>query len=594
MNILATTGSRTSLTEALESQLGDPKNPENPLSFAYSQKIDETEQFPEEAIRWLYDRQLARHYVPEELGGAFRSFSELGDVIRLLSRRDVSSAVAFSTLFWSFLAWVGGTDVQKRWLAKYILERRGTMCLAYSEKQHGADLAASDTVARRTADGFEITGEKWPINRATVGGLCFVLAATNPSAGASGLSLFMLDKGDLDPNRYSNFPKILTHGMRGSDISGIKFENTQVPARSLLGGEGGGLQLALRGFQITRALCAAISLGAGDTALRTTLDFALNRRLYGGLVIDLPHAGAVLSDAFLDLLICDCVTTSGLRSFHVVPEQSSLWASVVKYFVPTTIETMIQSLSVVLGARYYMREEHEWGTFQRILRDAAVVSLFDGSTVVNLHALMLQFRHLTRRRAARGDQGPRLSQIFDRSAPVPPWNGARLSLVSTQANDALEGVEHSLKQLQAEAAAEKIGDRAEIDRILAFGETLKREIGAHNANFVESEFEHGHQQSAAMFRSAQRYCALHAAASCLHSWVWNRSDSSSFFARGKWLAPALARIFDKHLNVHHDDVIDASRPQLLQELQRLHRDNRMFSISEEALGNWSGTCNVES
>jgi alkylation response protein AidB-like acyl-CoA dehydrogenase len=583
MNLLATTIPKIGLTEALESQLGDPKNPENPLSFAYSQKIDETEQFPHDGIQWLYDRQLARHYVPEELGGSFRSFSELADVIRVLSRRDVSTAVAFSTLFWSFLAWVSGTDEQKRWLAKYIMERQGAMCLAYSEKEHGADLAASDTVARRTADGFEITGEKWPINRATVGGLCFVLATTNPSAGASGLSLFMLDKGELDPKRYSNFPKILTHGMRGSDISGIKFENCPVPARSLLGGEGGGLQLALRGFQITRALCAAISLGAGDTALRTTLSFAMNRRLYGGLVIDLPHAVAVFSDAFLDLFICDCVTTSGLRSFHVVPEQSSLWASIVKYFVPTTIETMIQSLSVVLGARYYMREEHEWGTFQRILRDAAVVSLFDGSTVVNLHALMLQFRHLSRRRAARGDQDARLSQIFDMNSPVPPWNGQRLSLVSPQANDALEGVEHSLKQLKAEGA-ENSADRAQIDQILVLGETLKREIGAHSANFAESEFEHGHLQSAAMFRAAQRYCALHAAASCLNSWIWNRTNGSSFFAKGKWLAPALARIFDKHLDIHHDDVMDASRPELVQALQRLHRDNRMFSISEAVLG----------
>lgn len=53
------------------------------------------------------------------------------------------------------------------------MEQQGTMCFAYSERQHGADLAASDTVAQRTADGFEITGEKWPINSATVGGLCF-------------------------------------------------------------------------------------------------------------------------------------------------------------------------------------------------------------------------------------------------------------------------------------------------------------------------------------------------------------------------------------------------------------------------------------
>jgi hypothetical protein len=91
-------------------------------------------------------------------------------------------------------------------------------------------------------------------------------------------------------------------------------------------------------------------------------------------------------------------------------------------------------------------------------------------------------------------------------------------------------------------------------------------------------------QSAAMFRAAQRYCALHAAASCLHAWIWNRANSSSFFVSGAWLVPALARVFDKHLNIHHNDVIDASRPELLQELRNLYRDNRMFSVSAAALG----------
>jgi hypothetical protein len=155
--------------------------------------------------------------------------------------------------------------------------------------------------------------------------------------------------------------------------------------------------------------------------------------------------------------------------------------------------------------------------------------------------------------------------------------------VSTQANDALEGVEYALEHLKSERA-ENTANLAEIDRILVFGENLKREIRVHNDNFAEAEFAHGHLQSAAMFRAAQRYCALHAAASCLHAWIWNRTNSSSFFARGVWLIPALARLFDKHLDIHHDDVIDASRPELLQELRKLHRDNRMFSVTAAALG----------
>jgi alkylation response protein AidB-like acyl-CoA dehydrogenase len=580
---LTSSWSKTALLEKLESKLGDPNNPDNPLSFAYSQKIDENDRFPEEAIRWIDELELARYLVPEELGGSFRSLAEFAEVMRVLARRDLTCAVGFSIRFWAFLVWVGGSDEQKRWLADYLMERRGAINLLYTEKAHGSDLVANDAVARKTADGYEVTAEKWPINSATVADLCFLLATTDPEApAAAGMSLFMLDKKELDPGRYAHLPKTLTHGLRGGDISGVRFENCPVPAQNLLGKEGGGLELALKGFQITRALCSGFSLGVGDTALRTTMNFAVRRKLYGEPVIELPHAAQVLSDAFLDLVISECVSNSGLRSFHVVPEQFSVWSPVVKFFVPTVIEAMVQDISVVLGARHYMREEHEWGVFQKMLRDGSIVSVFDGSTVVNLHALLLQFRHLTRRPPAPGDQEARLKQIYGLDSPVPPLNGRKLGLVSFYANDAFAGVERSLERLKSRQADSGL-DADDIDRIRFFGEQLLEQIAAHHAKFAESDFSHGHHQSAAMFRAAKKYCAMHAAAACLHTWVWNPASGSAFFRRGKWLVPALARIFDKYLNVHDEALIDASRSEVLAELRRLHEENRMFSIFEARL-----------
>jgi hypothetical protein len=47
------------------------------------------------------------------------------------------------------------------------------------------------------------------------------------------------------------------------------------------------------------------------------------------------------------------------RGFHIIPEQFSVWASVVKYFVTVRLEEMVNSVYVVLGLRFYMREEHE-------------------------------------------------------------------------------------------------------------------------------------------------------------------------------------------------------------------------------------------
>ncbi|MEP6601837.1 MAG: acyl-CoA dehydrogenase family protein, partial [Nitrospirota bacterium] len=236
-----------SLTEFAEASLGDPLNPDRTMSFAYAQRIDESESFPTDAIHSLYEHGFNHYFVPTELGGSFRSFAELGELIRVLSRRDLTCSVAFSTLFWSFLTWMEGSDEQKTFLADFILRREGAMCLAYSEKIHGSDLLAGETVAKRGPDGFCVSGEKWPINRATISGVCFLLATTNASAGPRGLSLFMLDKGRLDTARFSNLPKAPTHGLRGSDVSGIKFENCLVPADALIGRTGMGLEVALKG-----------------------------------------------------------------------------------------------------------------------------------------------------------------------------------------------------------------------------------------------------------------------------------------------------------------------------------------------------------
>ncbi|MEQ9407214.1 MAG: acyl-CoA dehydrogenase [Fuerstiella sp.] len=572
-----------SLTEVVEAQLGDPRNPDSVLSFAYSQQIDESEQFPELAVRWLYDRQLCRHFVPQELGGAFHSFEELAELIRVLSRRDLTTSIAFSTLFWSFLTWMDGTEEQKKWLADYILRQHGAMCLAYSEKDHGADLLAGATIAEPTPGGFMVTGEKWPINRATISGLCFLLATTDRSAGPRGLSLFMVDKGKLDPRRYHNLPKILTHGLRGSDVSGIAFDKCSIPADSLLGGTGLGLETALKGFQVTRTLCAAFSLGAGDTALRTTLEFAQQRTLYNELVVELPHASSVLSDAFLDLLICDCVTISGLRAFHAVPGQISVWSAVVKYFVPTTIEAMIQNLSVVMGARYYMRNEHEWGTFQRVLRDAAIISVFDGSTVVNLHALLLQFRNLARRSSTDSVQEATLRQIYHLQHPLAPFKSQNLSLASRHGNAAMNGLPLTLKYLRSLNGIDNV-EQSELDEILAIGERLAHEISAFHAALSETKFEHGHRQSPAAFRTARTYCGLHAAACCLHMWAWNHADSSNFISGGKWLLPALKRLFEVYLGITDIEFPGTATEVIAEELRNCHNENRMFSLRACRLG----------
>ena len=567
--------------EALEKDLGDPLNPDNPLSYKRVIEIDESEEFPHEEIRWLYDWKLQHYYIPTDCGGEFTSFEEFVAFVRVLSRRDQTIGIAFTTLFWSFLNWMAGTPEQKQKLARFIMDDYGAMCLGYSEKEHGSDLINGDLTATKVEGGYILNGEKWPINRATISGVSFILAKTDANGGPKCLTLFMVDKRQLDPEKYYNLPKIYTHGVRASDMSGIGFKDCFVPDSMRLREEGDGLELALKGFQITRMLCAAFSHGAADTALRTTLSFAVNRVIYNKTVMDLPQPRRTLVDAFLDILICDCETIPAARGFHIIPEQFSVWASVVKYFVTVRLEEMVNSVYVVLGSRFYMREEHEFGIFQKLLRDNSIISMFDGSSIVNLHALILQLRPLTKYRAKRNSRTmsalkTRLEAIFSLEKSVPPFEPNNLELFGRGMDDSLQGLEIALDMLEGLKNSDEM-DPEVLENLLMLGNLVLEELNAHDEQISQSKFEYGHDQSPELFEIAKKYCTLHAASACLHTWLYNRSILGEFFARGEWLVLSLHRLL-RTLRPLPYTLSEVYVENVAQELLKLYRENQHFSI----------------
>jgi len=565
--------------EALEKDLGDPLNP---LSYKRVIEIDESEEFPHEEIRWLYDWKLPHYYIPTDCGGEFTSFEEFVAFVRVLSRRDQTIGIAFTTLFWSFLNWMAGTPEQKQKLARFIMDDYGAMCLGYSEKEHGSDLINGDLTATKVEGGYILNGEKWPINRATISGISFILAKTDANGGPKCLTLFMVDKRQLDPEKYYNLPKIYTHGVRASDMSGIGFKDCFVPDSMRLREEGDGLELALKGFQITRMLCAAFSHGAADTALRTTLSFAVNRVIYNKTVMDLPQPRRTLVDAFLDILICDCETIPAARGFHIIPEQFSVWASVVKYFVTVRLEEMVNSVYVVLGSRFYMREEHEFGIFQKLLRDNSIISMFDGSSIVNLHALILQLRPLTKYRAKRNSRTmsalkSRLEAIFSLEKSVPPFEPNNLELFGRGMDDSLQGLEIALDMLEGLKNSDEV-DPEVLENLLMLGNLVLEELNAHDEQISQSKFEYGHDQSPELFEIAKKYCTLHAASACLHTWLYNRSILGEFFARGEWLVLSLHRLL-RTLRPLPYTLSEVYVENVAQELLKLYRENQHFSIA---------------
>jgi alkylation response protein AidB-like acyl-CoA dehydrogenase len=524
----------------LEHLLGDPGNPDNLLSFRRAMAWDEQEQFPESAMARLHQLKLHHGYVPASLGGRFElceSFIALG---RTLARRNMSVVISYSTMLWTMLAWMGGNPDQQRTIARAVLEKGEFPCLAYSEELHGADLLANETTARVDEAGqHRVSGEKWPVNRATRSQWVVLLARTAPASHLRNHSLFIFRKAQLDAREYHHLPGPKTHGLRGCDISGIGFHDCRLPQDARIGREGNGIELALKGFQITRTFCTALSLGVGDSALRLVADFASQRKLYGVRVADLPHTRDTLANAYLSLLIGECASVVAARGLHLFPEQFSHWSSIAKVQVVRLTDYATQQLAAVLGARSYLRETHAEGMFQKLLRDGAIVAVFDGSNIVCLDWLATGLSKLCRVRND-GPAAETIAALFDLRLPLPPLAFDRFNVIGSGKDAVMQSLPLLAMKL-GKLSPEGDCDAAMLELLNEQARRLQEAVAEVQTLVRHGRIRRNGRNSAALIGSAERYCALHSAICCLGIWLFNRDHFGGFMARGEWLAAALAR-----------------------------------------------------
>ena len=474
--------------------------------------LDEREEFPDGAVRVLDAAGLPASYVLPQDG----DLSETVRLLRAVARRDLTVAIAHGKTFLGAApVWVAGTPEQSAALADRV--RAGEpVCWGLTERDHGADLLAGELTATTTDGtgavgpaGWRLSGEKWLINNASRAGLACVLARTDPAGGARGFSLFLVDRRRLPEGAWRNLPKVRTHGIRGADISGFALDAAPVPADALVGEEGDGIPVVLKTLQLTRVTCAALSLGAADHALGLARDFANGRELYGRRLADVPHVRRILGRAAAAALTAEAVSLLSVRSVHTLPGELSAISAITKAYVPTLTQETLGSLGELLGVRGFLTSP-PGGGFAKLERDHRICGIFDGSTAVNRAALLNQMPRLTRQLSRRRTDAEGLRAAADLTAPLPPFDPARLTLLSVTGCSAVQ----ALPDLAARARTRATPETGPLlDRLLV--ELARLEV--ESADFVPVA---GGLPSTA-FRLAEAYERAYAAAACLLLWLEN-------------------------------------------------------------------------
>ena len=364
---------------------------------------DEAERFPDDEVRLLDAWGAPAAFVPALLGGAPGDVHDLVDLVRVLAEHDLTLAVGYcKTYLGAAPVWVAGDPEQQARVARLVGVEHAVASWGLTEPGRGSDLAAGTTRARRRSDGaWVLDGTKWPVNNASRARLLTVLARTADRPGPAGASVLLVDDADLAPGVRASLPKARTHGIRGADISGVRFTEAVLPAGALVGREGTGLRTTLLALQFTRTVTAALSVAALTTALREVGEFAHARDLHGTRLARLPHAARVLADAAaaLDLVVSGCRTALGTCATR--PGELSVVSALVKAGVPTLAQRHLTALAQLYGARGYLAPgPGSDGRFARLERDHRIVAIFDGSTAVNRAGVVAQLPVLAARHAA--------------------------------------------------------------------------------------------------------------------------------------------------------------------------------------------------
>jgi alkylation response protein AidB-like acyl-CoA dehydrogenase len=505
---------------ALDAALGDANE-----SARRRVELDAGEEFPADLCARLDEFGLAAQYVPVEFGGALDDHERLLRLWRTVARRDVSAVVAHGkTYLGAASVWLAGDDEQARRVASAVTSGV-PVAWGLSEPEHGADLLNNSLTATERADGWRLSGVKWPINNATRAGLLTVLARTGAAGAPRGHSLFLVDKTMLPPGSWRELPKVSTLGVRGIDISGIEFHDTTLPPSALLGQLGSGLETVLRALQLTRTMCASLSLGAGEHALRIAARFVSERIIRDRPLIERAYPASILSRCAGLLAAAECAALVGVRSIHSLTGELSVSSAVVKSFAPTVVDGIIGELTELLGVRSYLTDVYAAGAFQKLARDHEIVSIFDGSTPVNRGALAQQFPRLSRGITAGWVDADGLAGSVALGQRPRPLDHSALTLLSRRGCSVVQ----SLPTL-----AETITDAPDgvVEHTRAFCRAAVRLAGRM------AQVRPAARPSMAAYELAAAYEVCYAAAACLHLWRLGESDSP-LWRDGGWLCAAL-------------------------------------------------------
>jgi alkylation response protein AidB-like acyl-CoA dehydrogenase len=315
--------------------------------------------------------------IPEEFGGAgVKDYRFNAVIAEEMSRFNAATSSCFgihSDVCPPYIVDLGTEEQKQRWLPG--MASGDLVCaIAMTEPSGGSDLAALKTTAVRDGDGWVLNGSKTFITNGYQADLVIVATRTDPSKGAKGITLFVVERGT---EGFHNGRKLDKVGMEESDTAELFFENVRLPDENRLGPEGMGFIAMMQRLPQERIGAAVSNVAHPKAILEETIQYAKDRQAFGQSIGQFQHNKFLLAELVTKIEVAeayvdDCVLAHSQGRLSAVDAAKAKWWS-------SQVQNDVLDHCVQLYGGYGFMNEYR---VARAWRDARVTKIWAGSNEI--------------------------------------------------------------------------------------------------------------------------------------------------------------------------------------------------------------------
>ncbi len=339
-------------------------------------EMDEKEEYDMGLLKEMQECGFFGIPFSEDYGGSGCDVLSYVLCMEEMSKVDASTGITLSvhtSLCSSSINEFGTEEQKQKWL-RPLVDGSKIGCFGLTEPNAGSDAAGARTTADKDGDEYIINGSKIFTTNSGFADTFLVFALTDKTAGAKGLSAFLVDRNTPGLSVTPDIPRM---GIRAASNAEVVYEDVRIPAENMLGGEGKGFKIAMKALDGGRIGIAAQSVGIAQGAINEAVKYVKERVQFGKPIAAFQNTQFKLAEMQTQ------VDAARLMTWRAAVakdrgENYSVYAAMAKLMASDICNVVTRGCVQLLGGYGYAREY----IVERYMRDAKITEIYEGTSEV--------------------------------------------------------------------------------------------------------------------------------------------------------------------------------------------------------------------